>query len=181
MYLGRLLNIHNTADMHDVELNNRIAGSWRKFWAQKHELTSSNFALKSRLELFDSTISPSLPSFLLEPWMDWIQRATHIAEDYASRYGVTDWASAHFSRKFRLAGRIGRRMDSRWSKKVLYWVPEGATRQRGHPHKRWSDALDDFFKAAHQMEPGEWLNLCVDRNAWASLSSVFVKFCFTTQ
>ena len=158
MYLGRLfLNIHNTADMHDVELNNRIAGAWRKFWAQKHELTSSNFSMKSKLKLFDSTISPCLlygsgcwtltaegmrklqtnqrrmlrmivntkrftstatadtagasdsssisSSFLLEPWIGFIQRATYIAEDYASRYGFTDWASAHFSRKFRLAER----------------------------------------------------------------------------
>ena len=232
MYLGRLLNIYDTAEMHDVELNNRIAAGWRKFWAQRHELTSSSFSLKSRLKLFDSTISPcvlygsgcwtltadrirklqtnqrrmlrmivntrrltSTPalesassdssstasSFQLEPWIDFMQRATHIAENYASRYGVKDWASVHFLRKFRLAGHMGRRTDSRWSKKVLYWIPDGASRQRGHPHKRWTDVLDEFFKAAHGMEPGKWLNLCADRDVWASLSDAFVSFCCETQ
>ena len=128
-----------------------------------------------------SDSSSTTSSFQLEPWIDFIQRATHIAEDYASRYGVKDWAAVHFSRKFRLAGHMGRRTDSRWSKKILYWVPEGASRQRGHPHKRWSDALDEFFKTSHGMEPGEWLNLCVDRDAWAALSDVFVSFCCEQQ
>ena len=233
MYLGRLLNIHNTTEIHDVELRNRIANAWRKFWAQRHELTSSSFSLKSRLKLLDSTISPCIlygsgcwtltaerrrklqtnqrrmlrmivntrrlastavlesasasdssstaSSFQLEPWIDFMQRATHIAEDYASRYGVKDWASVHFLRKFRLAGHMSRRTDSRWFKKVLYWIPDGASRQRGHPHKRWTDALDDFFKAAHGMEPGEWVNLCADRNVWASLSDAFISFCCEAQ
>eukprot|EP00973_Karenia_brevis_P023793 3280182-Karenia_brevis.AAC.1 len=29
----------------------------------------------------------------LEPWVDWIRRATHVSEDWASRFGVQDWVT----------------------------------------------------------------------------------------
>ena len=59
-YLGRLLNIDSDTGLHDMEIDNRIASAWRKFGAKKSELTSQKFALRARLRLFDSTVSPCL-------------------------------------------------------------------------------------------------------------------------
>ena len=59
-YLGRMLNVDSHASLHDVEISNRIAAAWRKFWALSRELTSTKFSLRSRLRLFDSTVTASL-------------------------------------------------------------------------------------------------------------------------
>ena len=37
-----------------------------------------------------------------ETWVDWIQRATHLAEDHARRAGVEDWVKSSTFYKFRV-------------------------------------------------------------------------------
>ena len=43
-----------------AEIDNRIATAWRKFGVFKGELTSKKFSLKSRLRLFESTVSATV-------------------------------------------------------------------------------------------------------------------------
>ena len=58
-----------------------------------------------------------------------------------------------------------------------YWQPFAGSRGRGHPPRRWTDDLDDFFKESHGLERGEWLLLCPDRIAWQDLNEPFVAHC----
>ena len=48
-HLGRMLNVDGHASLHDVEIKNRIAAAWRKFWALSRELASKKFSSRSRL------------------------------------------------------------------------------------------------------------------------------------
>ena len=111
----------------------------------------------------------------VENWVDYIKRATRVAEDLCSKCGVEDSVSLLFRAKFRLAGHILRRSDSRWSAMVLSWTPEGGCRARGRPHRRWTDDLDDFFKHYHDLQPDDWRELATNREVWKQLESVFVE------
>ena len=72
--------------------------------------------------------------------MDWIVRATHIAEDQYKKAGLTDWVAAQALRKERLRQRIAQCDDDRWSKAVLDWEPFG-WRTVGRPCSRWTDSF----------------------------------------
>ena len=56
-YLGRQLNF---SDPHRTEIENRIATAWKKFYAQKQELTSRTYSLNDRLRLFHGTVTPAI-------------------------------------------------------------------------------------------------------------------------
>jgi len=56
-YLGKKLTF---AKPHQTEIENRIAAAWRKFYALKHELTSSCYSLSDRLRLFQGVITPTV-------------------------------------------------------------------------------------------------------------------------
>ncbi|KAK6749854.1 hypothetical protein RB195_002081 [Necator americanus] len=43
--------------------------------------------------------------------------------------------------KHRWAGHIMRRIDDRWTKRTLEWIPRGAKRSRGRPPTRWGDVF----------------------------------------
>ena len=116
----------------------------------------------------------------LENWIEYIQRPTHIAEDLCTRYGITDWVTRHYQLKFKLAGHMARRTDSRWSTRILYWRPLGGGRCQGRPCQRWTDDLDRFFKASFDLEPGGWRQLTFERKHWSSLSDSFVEFCLNS-
>jgi hypothetical protein len=103
---------------------------------------------------------------ILEPWVDWIKRATRVAEVQAELAGIPDWATERIRRKYRMAGHFSRRDDGRWATKVLYWIPVGGTRRRGHPEQRWTDEFDKFFCKMFEGRPGEWREVAEDRAAW---------------
>ena len=56
-YLGRDIGFEDT---HHSELNNRIRQAWAKFMKFKQELTSKHYPLKSRIRLFESTVTPTM-------------------------------------------------------------------------------------------------------------------------
>jgi hypothetical protein len=113
---------------------------------------------------------------LLEPWVDWIKRAARVAEAQTEMAGIPDWAGEQLRRKYRMAGHFSRREDNRWATKVLYWVPEGGTRRRGHPEQRWTDDIDNFFNKLLEATPGEWRDIADDPAAWKSYEDEFVAF-----
>eukprot|EP00973_Karenia_brevis_P023276 3205690-Karenia_brevis.AAC.1 len=75
----------------------------------------------------------------LENYVDWIRRATHIAENAMSKAKVEDWVSKQRRLKWSWAGHIARRQDHRWSSEVLTWTVTGGYRMPGHPVRRWQD------------------------------------------
>ena len=55
-YLGRKVTFGN---FQGVELQNRVRCAWAKFMSNKDELTGKQYALKQRLRLFESVVSPT--------------------------------------------------------------------------------------------------------------------------
>ena len=100
-----------------------------------------------------------------------------MAEVQAEVAGTPDWATEQIRRKYQMAGHFSRRDDSRWTTKVLYWIPEGGTRKRGHPERRWTDDLDKFFGQMVEAGTGEWRALADDRGAWKLHEGEFVTWC----
>ena len=111
----------------------------------------------------------------LEPFIDWLKRATHISEELAHKHGLQDWADAQRSRKWRLAGHIARRTDGRWFTKLLSWSPSGH-RSRGHPMTRWRDELVSFTSSVYG-RGADWREIAQDRATWIALEEGFVNKC----
>ena len=110
-----------------------------------------------------------------ESWVEWVPRATRIAELAAAKYKVPDWAAVHLIRKWRLAGHTARRSDDRWSTLVLDFVPLSGLRRVGHPQKRWSEDIVKFFEQMHG--PGtDWKEIAQFRSVWQELEQEFVTW-----
>ena len=109
-----------------------------------------------------------------EDWIDWIRRTTHLAEEHFQRAGLEDWVAAVRRKHWRWAGHLARRTDGRWSSKLLSWTP-GGRRSRGHPCKRWSDDLDEFFHRMDGSPRGYWQLVAQNREPWHCLEDRFVK------
>ena len=109
-----------------------------------------------------------------ETWVEWLKRTTGIVEKQLKAAGLDDWVVSQRKRKWAFAGHVARREDGRWSQKVLQWEPLDGYRSRGHPIKRWGDAIDDFFKPLDVGRHG-WITIAQDRNGWASLAKEFAN------
>ena len=96
---------------------------------------------------------------LLEDWVSWIKRATHIAEEELQKANVTDWVREQRSRYWDFAGRIASCKDSRWSHAILNWIPEGGFRNVGSPRKRWKDDISAFCSSTSGEYCSEWFVL----------------------
>ena len=60
----------------------------------------------------------------LEPWVEWIKRATHDVEEKCKNLDITSWVDKARGLKRSLAQRIISQEASRWSRQVLAWDPE---------------------------------------------------------
>jgi hypothetical protein len=65
------------------------------------------------------------PEPALEPWVDWIRRATHDSERLVKEVNLEDWVVIHRRRKWHFAGKAATKSDNRWSTRLFSWVPEG--------------------------------------------------------
>ena len=224
-YLGRKLTF---GPFHDVEVENRIAAGWKRFFSHKKTLCNRSIPVRTRMKLFDGTVSPTVlfgsscwtmtaerehklrkaqrqmlrtmlqvgrrrqanqggtsdtdsasnltassnDEEVLEPWVDWLARATRYAEAELKKANVADWTSQQKQRAFRWAGHVARREDSRWSSTVLQWKPElslASYRRKGRPLKRWEDALQQWHY--------DWRAIAVDRELWKENEACFLSGC----
>eukprot|EP00973_Karenia_brevis_P072114 10018446-Karenia_brevis.AAC.1 len=115
------------------------------FWRQRSVQEIESEASDDEVSEPDNGIVEETDMVEGETWVEWLRRCTRIVESALSELRIDDWVVSQRRRKWRLAGHTARREDGRWSTAVCHWTPVGGYRQRGHPHKRWSDDLDGFL------------------------------------
>lgn len=76
-----------------------------------------------------------------ETLVEWIRRATAVADGHMERANVEDSVEGSWRRKWRMAGQVARRRDDRWASKVLGWTPKRGARRVGRPKAKWWDAI----------------------------------------
>ena len=108
-----------------------------------------------------------------ETWVEWIVRATGIAESQASKVGVTDWVQGQRKRLWNFAGHTARRADNRWSTRLLSWIPESRSRGVGRPKARWGDCLGRYMDCIYGAG-GYWTEIAQDRDTWNFLAEDFI-------
>ena len=110
---------------------------------------------------------------LVEPWVDYVKRSTHIAEMWRNRANVSDWIVAQRRRKWAWAGHCARRDDDRWSHMILLYTP-ASQRLPGRPCRTWVDTLEELVEEKFG-EGVSWLGLAANREAWKELGSAFAE------
>ncbi|KAK6753722.1 hypothetical protein RB195_012982 [Necator americanus] len=150
VYLGRSMNIEN--DLKE-ELNRRMRAAWSPF-AAVGEATDQLTDQDLRAHLFDSTVLPAL-CYAAETWADtaatsrkqltihralercllkFSRRTQHLAglrsSDLRGMPRLRDPAKYVSKAEHRWAGHIMRRIDDRWTKRTLEWIPRDAIRPR---------------------------------------------------
>ncbi|KAK6744367.1 hypothetical protein RB195_011209 [Necator americanus] len=143
------------------ELNRRMRAARAAFAAVKEamdQLTDQDF----RAHLFDSTVLPAL-CYATETWTDtaatsrklltthrtlercflkFNRRTQHLAGFRSSDLRRTSHLRdpAEYVSKAK-HGHLMRRIDDRWTKRALEWIPRGAKRRGGRPPTRWGDVF----------------------------------------
>ena len=84
---------------------------------------------------------------------------------------VADWVAEQRRRKWRWAGHVMRRTDSRWSRRIVQWLPLGGQRRPGRPTTRWEDALETFANRLGF----RWENEALDQKDWKRWEATFVE------
>ena len=105
----------------------------------------------------------------LEPWSVWCQRVTHEAVEAMHKVGISDWVEERRRRLWRWAGHAARRLDGRWTNKVLHWHPLGS-RARGRPMTRWEDPILRFVSGTmgQKCDTADWTDVAQDREVWTA-------------
>ena len=112
---------------------------------------------------------------LLEPWVDFIKRATHIAEATISKQNISQWTTTYLRRKWRWAQRLTTVPDNRWCRLITNWKPTTTEhrpvyRKQGCPRKRWPDDIDDYFG---KIGTNNWYE--TDKAIWRQHEEKFIK------
>ena len=115
----------------------------------------------------------------LEPWVDFIKRATHDAEEKLHRLDIEDWVSAQRRRKWNVAHRIAMQSSDRWSNRAATWNPDltsnVAARPQGRPKKRWHDDINELLKELLNKDTVDRMEVAKDEAAWHRLTTHYVK------
>eukprot|EP00973_Karenia_brevis_P015987 2185971-Karenia_brevis.AAC.1 len=82
----------------------------------------------------------------LEPWPEFIKRATRVAEQAVAKLKLDSWTLSYWRRKLAWASKLARQEASRWTIRVTKWRPEFdrrfiATRSQARPFLRWDDEI----------------------------------------
>ncbi|KAK6748967.1 hypothetical protein RB195_001527 [Necator americanus] len=139
-YLGRSMNMEN--DLSE-DLNRRMRAAWAAFAAVRvamDRLTDQDL----RAHLFDWTVLPTLcyaaETALERCLLKFNRRTQHLAglrrSELIGMSRLRDPAEYVSKAKHRWAGHIMRRIDDRWTKTTLEWIPRDAKHPRERPPTR---------------------------------------------
>ena len=70
--------------------------------------------------------------------------------------------------KWRWAGHVARREDTRWSKGLTDWTPREGKRDRRRPDRRWRDEIEKTAGAT-------WQRMAKSRESWKRQGEAFVQ------
>ena len=118
----------------------------------------------------------------LEPWDEFIRRATYAATERATRSQVEDWTTLYHKRKWRWAGRIATQSRQRWTRLAAAWDPDAhdlrqARRRHGGQRKRWSDDITQFLQSITDGDNNtNWVELATNTVFWHSLENDFIAY-----
>ena len=132
---------------------------------------------------------------LLEPWPEFIRRATRAVEAQLAKLHIDDWTTHYLRRKWSWAQRIAQQDNDRWSYLVATWNPQlsncqQARRPQARPCKRWDDDINAFLQHhhnTHRLDNPEhnstnsiitpaWTTLATDTITWQSLQNNFIQY-----
>ena len=120
---------------------------------------------------------------LLEPWPEFMKRATQIVNTQIDKHNIEEWTTTYFRRKWRWAARIAKQPTNRWSQLAAYWDPEihdarRATRAQSRPRKRWDDLINDFLHTldSEDGQPLRWMNMACNTTQWTKLEAQFIQY-----
>lgn len=131
------------------------------------------------------TLSEHLPELVseevLEPWRDFIKRATHSVEDHCRKVGIKDWVSKQRLIKWCWAGRVTRCEDNRWLHCVLTWQPTGQGRLQRRLKTRWTDELQSFVNYKLGSNDLPWYLLASSCDEWVALEEEFAEYAHSSR
>ena len=120
-----------------------------------------------------------------ESYVDWIQRATPVAENRAREAGVPGWLDMHLEAKWAWAAKVVNMEDSRLARRVVLWRDSEWWREQDHNartsrpvrklgglQRRWEDDLRKFCRDRY----GEQWQHLAKRNDWSERLPVFQQW-----
>ncbi|KAK6749693.1 hypothetical protein RB195_001978 [Necator americanus] len=142
------------------ELNRRMRAAWAAFAAVREASGPRSSCPSVRLDSFSSALYAAETSAdtastsrklltthraLERCLLKFNRRTQHLAgfrsSDLRGMSRLRDPAEYVSKTKHRWAGHIMRRIDDRWTKRTLEWIPRDAKRHRGRPPTRWGDVF----------------------------------------
>ena len=114
---------------------------------------------------------------ILEPWTEWIQRATRHVEQQLRKLNIESWVHTARRKQWQWAQKVMTLTNTRWARRAIQWEPvlttKTAHRAVGHPRKRWDDDIQRYIDA--KIENGvNWKVICKDEYLWSELEDDFV-------
>ena len=141
---------------------------------------------------------------VLEPWAEYIQRATRAAEAQLAKLNIDEWTTHYLRRKWLWAQRIAQQNNKIWSTIIAQWSPQltnhqHARRAQARPCKRWDDDLTAFLRHHNNSEhhqdkhlhnstnnerinkhtnttAHDWTIVATNTTLWQSLLNNFLKY-----
>ena len=126
---------------------------------------------------------------LMEPWPEFIKRATRTAEKLITKFKIQEWTTVFLRKQWKWAQRIGNQSQNRWSKIAAQWQPDldpthPAARRQARPRTRWEDDITAFLHTKYNNDTNSnnttphWLE-ATTTTTWTTLEDEYV--CFVTE
>ena len=121
------------------------------------------------------------PQDELEPFVDWIRRVTHSAEERIKNLNMRSWVEEARFRKWKWARNLYTEKNSeQWSTRALHWNPQvhydrpkpAARRRPTRPNLRW---LDDVLKISHETSGTATVEDLKQEHFWTQYQDLYVN------
>jgi endonuclease/exonuclease/phosphatase family metal-dependent hydrolase len=121
------------------------------------------------------------PQDELEPFVDWIRRVTHSAEERIKNLNMRSWVEEARFRKWKWARNLYTEKSSeQWSTRALHWNPQvhydrpkpAARRRPTRPNLRW---LDDVLKISHETSGTATVEDLKQEHFWTQYQDLYVN------